>query len=1039
MEKLNINIDKQELMTYFRQGVASQTQVLPSMAQVPNAHELTLQDRRHDILSFVSRPIDVFKGIWTTNQGQNAELIPAGLIFPDLLYKNPQYQEKMRGFVGLRGRIRIRLIINAQKFQQGILMAYWIPNYKNLLSKAALIQASLAGKSGCAHVFINCEGGTEQSIDIPYVNQHTYYNSVTDQGNYGALFLCVFGQLKSETSDDVGLRIQAWLDGPELEYPTAVMPVLTQGSEEESMHLTTADVPNGGSEITLNDIMKEIKNFSLKPSYLARNAANLMQLAGHQKPTNITGITRSSLRTNSYMANFGGEQMSHKLALAANNELLSMPEAGGSTSDEMNLINICKVPCYYKTFSVNVTDPENKVLFSDNVHPAKFVQTGTEGVMNSTFLGIGTACFGQWRGSMKYTFICAKTGFHSGTLRVSWVPGLYAPFDDPSTIPSGINLDRCYQETYDLRDMTEFSFTVPYTSTREFLNVINEFSVQEQSVKKHNYSTGVIVVDIFVPLRAPETVTQNFDIMVLVGGGDDIILANPTAPNIYPYTVATQGISMDEQHDRQDAVQSVDQPIGAAHLKMSLTPSALCTGEVITSIKNLLARAGTYYLGDVTNMNIAYTIAPFDFQAPRTKANLDTPFPFDYIDFFSYIYAFYRGGIRLSMDPGMSGAYQNLSFVAKMRSTLNNYYPLTDIPRGTSSTFDALPKQFLYSPFSTQVMKPGIEGMMDLEAPFYSLSHVTPVLVQEQTQNQVEESNYPFPIVTIYPSGEAKNLTARMQPTFYRSCADDFCFQYLLGPPQVHFINYTIIPFTDGTQFFDVDYSSQPVTRVGNSANGLFGQAFTFGILPTASQLYVPNQFLATNAGNGYIFALPEDTYSFAWTSTGNHLQVVLNPYNPPSVPLWMFSNKVGTAGNIVEAWTKYAIVPPVSGAQALPKPCCSWESETITVSGSSVDVPSWGLGAITYMVNFVLPHPILVAKTNTGTVNAFSELILIDAGRTLRIMLNGPPGSTSLDIYSASSILIGHLIITLDTNSGFSNTNPSFSPTAVSEYNFPA
>lgn len=1056
MEKYNLTPDSQELMTYFRQGVKSETKVLPSMVQVANANELTLQDRRHNLLDFVSRPIDVFKGTWTTAQSQNDELIPSGLIFPDLLYQNAQYQEKMRGFVGLRGSIKIRILFNAQKFQQGLLMAYWIPNYANLIGKAALIRASLAGKSGCAHVIMNCEGGTEQTIEIPYVNQHTFYNSVTNQGNYGALFLTCLSPLQSTIPGDfVGYRVQAWLEKPELEYPTAVLPVLTQGLEEDSMHENTAEPSNSGGNLTLDDVVTEMKNFKMKPSYIAKSAGNLLQLAGYQKPTNITGVCRSSLRTNSYMANFGGEQMAHKMALAANNELPPMPHAGGSTLDEMNIINICKAPTYYKSFQVSATNPENYVLFTDNVHPCKFVQTGTDGVMNSTFVGYVSSAFGQWRGSMKYIFVVAKTGFHSGTLRVTWVPGLYAPFPDPTAVPPLTNLDRCYQETYDLRDMNEFSFTVPYTSTREFLNVINPFSEGEQTVSNYNYSTGVLVVDVFVPIRAPEQMVQNFQVNVFVSGGDDLVFANPTAPNIYPYSinpissvsdavvdrkpsrkwhsVDTQGISFDEQHNRQQAIESSDELIGSARLKKQTDASAFCTGEFITSIKNLMARFGVFHQGRFGPITDTYTIAPFDFQIPLTSPTFNDPFAFDYIDYFSYLFGFYRGGVRITMDPGFDGFHDNTTTHVKMRSSLNTYYPTGDIPRASVGSSSGLSQQFKLYPFSTQIVKPSIEGTIDVEVPYYSLAHVTPVLVKEQTQEQVEESNYPFPILTFLQYGALTSPPVNYEPQFLRACADDFRFQYMLGPPQVHFTAYSTIPRDTGSQFHRVSYKDQPVTRSGNAANGFFGQSFTFDITPGSSILFTPNQFLATSPNNDFIYLMPENQYAFNWSTTGNLLQIVAPiPYNIPANSRVFSNNAELTSSSRNVAWTRYTVIAPTaSNPQSLPEPCASIQAEAIQVvgsgSGATILIPTWSGTAYTNGQVFSLPVPVLLGRINTSRIA--QSFVLLPTGT--RVYFSISPSFMEL-VFADTNSEAGYIIQSLGSNTGF--TNGSFSPTLVEE-----
>jgi hypothetical protein len=396
MEKLDIEKQTQENMTYFRQGISSETQALTNMQQFEYSNAITLNDRKHDIKNFISRPIDVYKGLWTTDQNQGAELIPQGILFPNVFLANNQYQEKVRGFVALKGFLNIRILVNPQKFQQGKLIAYYIPNYLNLTTKAKMIQKSLSGRSGCPCAYINCEGGTATTMRIPYVNQHTFYNLVTNQGNFGALFLAVLLPLKSITSGDtLGIRIQAWMDDTELQFPTAVMPVLTQGFEEEKIHPVTANPDDSSASLKLSDIVSNLENFEFKPSYLAKTAGNLFQLAGYQKPVNTTAIERSHLMTAAYMANSNGEFMGHKLSLSAANEIPPCASEAGSTTDEMNIQHIAQIPTYYRTFNVDTTMDQNTVVWIDNVHPAKFSPSGTEGVLDSTMVGYVSAPFAQ--------------------------------------------------------------------------------------------------------------------------------------------------------------------------------------------------------------------------------------------------------------------------------------------------------------------------------------------------------------------------------------------------------------------------------------------------------------------------------------------------------------------------------------------------------------------------------------------------------------------------------------------------------------------
>jgi len=196
---------------------------------------------------------------------------------------------------------------------------------------------------------------------------------------------------------------------------------------------------------------------------------------------------------------------------------------------------------------------------------------------------------------------------------------------------------------------------------------------------------------------------------------------------------------------------------------------------------------------------------------------------------------------------------------------------------------------------------------------------------------------------------------------------------------------------------------------------------------------------LCTTIGNDAIYAMPEDSYGIAWATTGNHLHINTNPYDNPSGGLWFFSNAVSTTGPtpFSEAWTNYSVVPPAIGSlQAQPHPCCKWETETISVTGISVSIPSQSATVIPFNADFTLTKPLLLAKTRTTPTPQNVDFLFVDAGRVVRFDLTGPNPNYSLEVRSSSSIVLGFIILTLDSNLGF--TTNSFSPTLVNEYDFP-
>jgi hypothetical protein len=380
--------------------------------------------------------------------------------------------------------------------------------------------------------------------------------------------------------------------------------------------------------------------------------------------------------------------------------------------------------------------------------------------------------------------------------------------------------------------------------------------------------------------------------------------------------------------------------------------------------------------------------------------------------------------MRLTMDPGYDGLHNNTTTHVKMRSSLNTYYPAGPIPRAEVIANSVFSRQSLLYPFSTQVVKPSIEGTIDVEVPYYSLSHITPVLVREQTQDQVEESNYPFPIVTFFQYGAATEPLANYLPTVFRSCSDDFRFQYMLGPPQVHFTQYSIVPITQGVLYHNVAYGNQAVSRVGNAANGLFGQSFTFNVSPATSILYAPNQFLAISEANDEIFLMPEDEYQWRWSTTGNRLLISGSTYTIPTDVRLLTNTADYTQLNPSQAWTLYTVYPPSSGPQSAPFPCASFKTEAISrVNNVSITIPSQQVAAIPFDTDFTLTKPLLTYTTDNrykiiaqGTVVRFDGSI---ANNTTAVIIDG--------------LSAGRIIYSVNANASI--TNNTFSPTFVAEF----
>lgn len=180
----------------------------------------TREERIHTIKDFLSRPIRVTSNLWTESNTQGQQLFTAN--FPETLISNPMFRSKVEGFVGLRANMRVKLQVNSQPFQQGRLLMHYIPYAQYMPDKVAMINYSLHGRTGCPRVDLDLSVGTEIEMLIPYVSPHAYYNLITGQGSFGAIYLTVYSQLRDPAAANGSVEYTIWvyLEDVDIQYPT---------------------------------------------------------------------------------------------------------------------------------------------------------------------------------------------------------------------------------------------------------------------------------------------------------------------------------------------------------------------------------------------------------------------------------------------------------------------------------------------------------------------------------------------------------------------------------------------------------------------------------------------------------------------------------------------------------------------------------------------------------------------------------------------------------------------------------------------------
>nr|ULF99856.1 MAG: hypothetical protein 2 [Cripavirus sp.] len=832
----------------------------------------TREERIHTIKDFLSRPIVIQTGLWSSSTAVETQLYTAN--FPEVLISNSMYQEKLRGFVGLRATLVIKVQVNSQPFQQGRLMLQYFPYAQYMPNRVALVNSTLQGRSGCPRTDLDLGVGTEMEMRIPYVSPHVYYNLITGQGSFGAIYLVVYSQLRDQVTGTGSVEYTVWahLEDVDVQYPTGaniftgsapnyamlgqkmlsgnfterdlreiwsskaykkkpdriyaqVASEITQMKESGTISTGIGKISEGLSTMSKIPVLG---NLFTRPAWISAQASNIFKLLGFSKPT-VQGLPcESKLRGQSRMANFDGADTSHKMALSAQNEIETKPGLSGTSADEMDMGHILSIPNYWDRFTWDTTQTANTKLEDYIVTPMKIkpYSNSITDRFRCTHMGYVANTHTYWRGSIVYTFKFVKTQYHSGRLRISFIPFYY-----DSTISSGTpDVSRAQKIIVDLRTSTEVSFTVPYVSSRPWMFCVRPEAswLGANNSLMYNAATGIVRIEVLNQLVAANNVHQAIDVIVEVNGGPDLTFAGPTLPSYVPYggTFGAPGPEKEKEREQEydnnipevkivaqvmgenEAIQRNDAQRGAHPMSIDThkinsnwSPEAHCIGEKIMSVRQLIKRFGNFHSLDHSNLNPGIIIAPFSVAFPvTTVASTKTMSMFEY---YYFIYAFWRGGMRIKSATSVNQS-STLTAVSRKYPGYILYYMWSSVQDALNSVINkftpgGVPVQLVdsFPPGTTNMgasvanVDQTIEGLAEIEVPYYNVSHISPATTYSSTQRPVEISNIlkghtPPCVLGLSPLSQNPAITGsneRLSTTFFRAPADDFSMMYLVGVP----------------------------------------------------------------------------------------------------------------------------------------------------------------------------------------------------------------------------------------------------------------
>lgn len=588
---------------------------------------------QQDIKEFLAKPIILRSGVFS------GTITP---LFNNLLtdlFQKDIWQRKLQGFLGIRATVVVRLQLNANKFQQGRLIMAYVPGGPD-----SFYRYDITPMTQLPHVEMDINSDTSAIIEIPYVTPYTHFNLLSGAGE--SAYLCIRSYLPFQYgagSSTCDYTIWCSLKDVELVTPALNTGFIAQSGiskkniRDKEVSVFTGPVSSALSKLssaatTLSGI-PYISSYANTVSWVSAIGAKVAAAFGYSIPRDERPYLKINRGAYAGENNADGLDSSDTLGLMTTNCVQPLPGLGGTDFDEMSLQFLQQISTYWTTITWNTSQIANTVVYAFELTPANFVNNDSAIGTYPLPVGFLGKSFRYYRGSLIVKLKIAKTQFHSGRLIVSFSPNTGV---DQS---NWTNDDSAYlfREILDVRDATEYTFTVPYVSTEPYLETTTTY--------------GKFAITVLNPLVAPDTVSSSIDMGIEIAAGPDMEWAYPQRIKLSPTTFYAQsGLSTDVT----DIVKQ-QKCLGAsgATTNSGAEVAGLCIGERVMSIKQLLNR-WCFRLG--SNMN-GTTYRPFDIY-PSKKGSLGAftaSTQNDYITIFGSMYRFNRGSVNYKVySPSQS-------------------------------------------------------------------------------------------------------------------------------------------------------------------------------------------------------------------------------------------------------------------------------------------------------------------------------------------------------------------------------------------------
>lgn len=761
---------------------------------------LALPSTSESIKDFLAKPFLVTNSVWNSTDVQGASLFGAtGFGTDSLLEVSSSWIPKWKGFSMIKATIVYRLQMNANPFQSGKLLMHFLPMVQAQQALDPTMSDSYEGmhnynittKSMQPGVILDCRE-TTAILKIPYITPASHYpltwsgvaNSLV-RYERGAVFLSVMSPLATGTAGEefVNFSLYAHFEDVELVAPffpemsgtggskkgkkTSFKSMALKADSMEAKAMANTPVSNALSVAAkvagFATAIPGLAGLAGPAQWMLDGASGVASFFGWSKPLNEMAPGAMSRQFSRFSATSDGSDYGFPLALRAGNSVRIIDGKSLTDEDEMSFAYLKSVPAMTRTVNWDTSQPSGTLLLNAPIGPRHIYSVSTyTATPKSIQLATGppawylSTLFRQYRGGLKLNIKIAKTDYHSGRLEIVFIPRPGA------SIPSLSTSTMSLREIIDIREGNEITLDLPFLVPVPYLDIEQNF--------------GILTVRVLNELRAPETASQRIQLLFFYSASADYELAVPgyspntfNSPPFAPQMATFGSVGMD----------LVSESVGSQPTYTETLESAeLCVGEYFSSVRQLIARNNQIFTTTLATATDRIAIWPFFTSVCTLKATgIQAPkFGGDPFSFVSPMYAFYRGGMRVTVDTAAAVGSLSMTLAPSQVVSGRESFSQSTSVNGTNGVVTYFGNAGI-SPHGTALTDAGI-GLTSTVLPYYSRAPIS-----MNVPNITDK--IPFNATGLEYSIPRSSLSMEFQdkPVYFRSVAEDFQFTYFVGCP----------------------------------------------------------------------------------------------------------------------------------------------------------------------------------------------------------------------------------------------------------------